>query len=106
MILCECGRFIEGNTFKDYIKTSANPSTPTIGHEKCGIVFDFIDNKRQKTFSSKKELKSLAMRFAEKYTLEYDVIEKFLLEIDRLKSTGNLSDNDIINTAFKKYNSG
>ena len=46
------------------------------------------------------------MRFAEKYTLEYDVIEKFLLEIDRLKSTGNLSDNDIINTAFKKYNSG
>lgn len=105
MILCECGGFIEGNTFKDYIKTSANPSTPTIGYKQCGVAFDFIDNKRQKIFLSKKELKCLAMRFAEKYILEYNAIEKFLLEVDRLKSTGNLSDVDIITIAFKKYSS-
>jgi hypothetical protein len=34
MIIGECGEIIEGDTFKDYIKTSANPSTPTIGHKE------------------------------------------------------------------------
>ena len=49
MILCECGEFIEGETFKDYIQTSANPSTSTIGHKKCGLIFDFFDGKMPKT---------------------------------------------------------
>jgi hypothetical protein len=37
-VICECGEIIEGDTFKDYIITSANPSTPTIGHKKCGHI--------------------------------------------------------------------
>jgi len=100
MILCECGEFIKGNTFKDYIKTSANPSTPTIGHCKCGLIFDFFDYEKPKKYSSKKELKSLAIRFAEQRKLELDIIEKFMLEVDRLKSSGRLSDYDILMTAF------
>ena len=45
MILCECGEIIEGDTFKDYLKTSVSPSTPTVGHKKCGYIFNFIDGK-------------------------------------------------------------
>ena len=102
MIICECGEIIEGNTFKDYIKTSANPSTPTIGHKKCGHIFNFIDQKQSKKYSSKIELKSLAMRFAQKKNFDCIAIEKFLLEVDNLKSSGNLSDNEILIKAFKR----
>lgn len=105
MILCECGEIIEGctfRTFRDYIKTTAGPSTPTIGHLKCGHVFNFIDMRSSKSYSSRKELKSLAMRFAEKNKLECVAIEKFLVEVDRLKSNGNLYDRDILVTAFRR----
>ncbi|NJD51991.1 MAG: hypothetical protein FIB07_03900 [Candidatus Methanoperedens sp.] len=100
MILCECGEIIDGNTFKDYIKTSANPSTPTIGHKKCGHIFNFIDQKQSKKYSSKIELKMLSMAFAKKNNFEIEKTEKFLLEVDKLKSTGNLTDNEIIIKAF------
>jgi hypothetical protein len=102
MMLCECGEIIDGDIFRDYIKTSKNPSTPTIGHKKCGIVLNFIDEKMPKKYSSRKELKSLAMKFIEKKNLDYSVTERFLIEVDRLKSYGNLSDCNIITTAFDK----
>ena len=104
MILCECGEIIKDGTFKDYIKTSVNPSTSTIGHQKCGLIFDFFDNKRPKKYSSKKELKSLAVFFAEKNDLEQKNIGKFLLEVDRLKSSGKFSDYDILLAAYKNLN--
>ena len=88
--------------FRDYIRTSANPSTPTVGHKKCGHIFNFIDKTPSKKYSSRKELKSLAMRFAEKNDLNQIAIEKFLIEVDRLKSCGNLSDKDILVKAFQK----
>ncbi len=102
MILCECGEVIVGCKFRDYIKTSANPSTPTIGHKKCGLVFNFIDDKIHKKYSSRKELKILARRFAEKNHMEGGAVEKFLLEVDRLKSGQHLSDCDILVAAFQK----
>lgn len=101
MILCECGEIIGNTKFRDYIKTSANPSSPTFGHEKCGLIFNFIDGTFPKRYSSRKELKSLAMRFAEKNNMDIKIIERFLVEVDRLKSNGNLSDNGILVSAFK-----
>ncbi len=102
-IICECGEVIDCNSiFKSYIKTSANPSTQTIGHKKCGCIFNFIDDKIPKKYSKKKELKSLAMKFAEKKNMKYDAISRFLLEVDRLKSSGNLSDSDILVAAFQR----
>jgi len=92
MILCECGEFIEGETFKDYIQTSANPSTSTIGHKKCGLIFNFLDNKMPKRYSSRKELKNL----------DQNTLGKFLLEVDRLKSLGKLSDYEILLTAYRR----
>jgi hypothetical protein len=100
MILCECGKFIEGCTFKCYIKTSSNPSTPTIGHRRCGLVFDFIDGMLPKRYSSKIELKSIALHFAEINELDYQEIERLLIEVDRLKSKGKLSDMQILLKAF------
>ncbi len=102
MIICECGEIIKHCSFKDYIRTSANPSTPTIGHKKCGHVFNFIDDRMPRKYSSKKELKSLAMRFAEKNHLDCAGSERFLIEVDRLKSCGNLTDCDILVAAFQK----
>lgn len=102
MILCECGEIVNGATFKDYIKTSANPSTSTIGHQKCGLIFDFYDDKVPKKYSSRKELKSLAVRFAEKNDLDQNYLGKFLVEVDRLKSAGKLSDRDILLTAYQR----
>ena len=93
---------MEENTFKDYTKTSANPSTRTIGHQKCGIIFNFIDGKSPKKYSSRKELKILAAKFADKNELLKENIEKFLLEVDRLKSRGQLSDAEILIGAYKK----
>ena len=102
MILCECGEIVDGDTFKDYIKTSANPSTPTIGHKACGHIFNFIDGIHSKQYSSKRELKTLAAKYAEKHKMNWNEIEYLLIEVDRLKSSGNLSDMEILNAAFKK----
>ena len=55
-----------------------------------------------KKYSSRKELKSLAMRFAQKNEMESESVEKFLLEVDRLKSSGNKSDYDILVEAFNR----
>ena len=101
MILCECGEFIEGHTFKDYIKTSSNPSTPTIGHRNCGLLFNLIDDKLPKRFSSRIELKKIAFMFAEKNEMDQTATGQFLLEVDRLKSQGKLSDMDILLAAYK-----
>lgn len=101
MMLCECGEVVGNCKFRDYIKTSANPSSPTIGHKKCGLVFNFVDDKFQKRYSSRKELKSLAIRFAEKNNMDHKVIGRFLLEVERLKSNGVLTDNDILISALK-----
>ena len=103
MILCECGEFIDGSTFKDYIKTSINPSTPTVGHARCGLIFDFIDGEMPKRYSSRTELKSLALKFAEKNRLDDEITGKFLLEVDRLKSKGTMSDIDILMVASDAF---
>lgn len=102
MILCDCGEIVDGDSFKDYIKTSANPSTPTIGHKKCGHIFNFIDGKMPKIYSSKKELKTKAVNYAEKHKLSYGEIEFLLIEVDRLKSAGNLSDGEVLSSAFRE----
>jgi hypothetical protein len=102
MLICECGEIIKGGTFRDYIRTSAGPSTSTIGHNKCGHIFNFIDDKKPKKYSSRKELKSIAMSFCEKNNLEFRDIERFLVDVDRLKSSGNLTDGDILIKAFEK----
>jgi hypothetical protein len=102
MILCECGEFVDGCTFKDFIETSANPSTPTIGHRNCGLIFNFIDGSMPKKFSSRAQLKSLAMKLAEKYDLDNDALGRLLLAVDRLKTSGKLSDGEILITALKE----
>ena len=101
MILCECGEFVEGSTFKDYIATTSNPSTPTIGHKKCGLIFNFIDMGVPKRYSSKVELKRIAMKYAEMKKLDEETVGKFLLEVDRLKFHGKLCDMDVLVAAFR-----
>ncbi len=96
MILCECGEFIDRCTFKDYIETSSNPSTPTFGHIGCGLIFNFVDGTLPKRYSSKKDLKTIAMRFAEMNNFDQKDLDRFLIEVDRLKSTGKLPDMDIL----------
>lgn len=105
MIICDCGEIIKGGTFREYMKTSAGPSTSTIGHKKCGFIFNFIDDKKPKKYSSRKELKNIAMSFCEKNNLEFNDIERFLIDVNRLKSSGNLPDGDILIKAFEKLNS-
>ena len=92
---------MEGGTFKDYIKTSANPSTRTIGHKNCGLIFNFIDEKNPKKYSSRKELKILAGKFAEKNLLP-EYVAQFLLGVDRLKSRGRLQDSEILVRAYRE----
>lgn len=103
MILCECGEFIDGNTFKDYIETSINPSTATVGHARCGLIFDFIDGEIPKSYSSRTKLKSLALKFAEKSRFDDEITGKFLLEVDRLKSKGTMSDIEILMAASDAF---
>jgi hypothetical protein len=55
-----------------------------------------------KRYSSKTELKSIATKFAEKHKLSYKEMECLLIEVDRLKSSGNLSDGVILSSAFRK----
>lgn len=102
MILCECGEFVKSDVFKDFIKTSANPSTSAIGHSKCGLIFNFIDNGKPKKYSTKKELKKIAFKYAEIHNFDYVIIERLLVEVDRLKSTGKLSDYEIIVEAIQR----
>jgi hypothetical protein len=90
------------NIFKYYIDTSINPSTPTIGHTKCGLIYNFIDGKPPKKYSTKKELKALALKFIKKRTNDQHFIEKYLLFVDRLKSKGNLTDAEILIKAFEE----
>lgn len=99
MILCECGKLIGDTVFKDYIKTSLNPSTGTIGHKNCGLIFNFVDGKRQKRYSSRKELKMLAAKFAEK-NMPAECTAQFLLEVERFKSQGTMQDVDILMNAY------
>ncbi len=54
-----------------------------------------------KKYSSRKELKILAMRFAKKNRMEREDSGRFLLKVDRLKSNGNLSDCEILIKAFQ-----
>lgn len=99
MILCECGELIDGAIFKDYIKTSLNPSTRTIGHRNCGLIFNFVDEKRPKRYSSRKELKIMAAKFAQK-NLPIEYTAKFLLEVEMFKSQGRLQDVEILMNAY------
>jgi hypothetical protein len=100
-ILCECGEFVRGHTFKDYIPTSISPSTPTFGHSGCGLIFDLVDGELPRSFSTRIQLKSIAMRFAKMNKMEDGSACLFLLEVDRLKSRGNVCDMDILITAHK-----
>ncbi len=106
MFVCECGKLVKGklreDTFKDYIETSQNPSTRTIGHRSCGLIFNFVDGNWPKKYSSRKELKILAAAFAEINKLHSGETEKFLLEVDRLKSHGKFSDDQILLSAYQK----
>lgn len=106
MILCECGEFIEGCTFKEYIHTSSGPSTPTIGHRKCGLILDFVDGRMPKRYSTKSQLKSLAVRYAAKMGLGGDRIGGFLVEVDRIKSEGNHTDYAVLVMAYRKVADG
>lgn len=101
MILCECGEFVEGAVFKDYIKTSFNPSTRTIGHMKCGLIFNFVDGNGPKKYSSRKELKILAAKFAQK-NLPVEYTAKFLLSVEKFKSQGRLQDVEIFQLAYRE----
>ncbi|HIH94044.1 TPA: hypothetical protein HA338_08380 [Methanosarcina acetivorans] len=92
---------IREDTFNVYIKTSRNPSTRTIGHRNCGLIFDFVEENWPKKYSSRKELKILAARFAENNKFSPEIVSKFLLEVDRLKSCGKLSDDRILVYAYQ-----
>jgi hypothetical protein len=100
-ILCECGEFIQGHTFKDYIPTTISPSTSTFGHSGCGLIFNLVNGELPKSFSTRVQLKSIAIRFAEMKKMEDEFVCLFLLEVDRLKSRGNICDIDIIIAAHK-----
>ncbi|MCC7577328.1 MAG: hypothetical protein KK926_10905 [Methanomethylovorans sp.] len=99
MILCECGEFIETDIFRDYMKTSLNPSTRTVGHRNCGLMINFVDEKRPKRYSSRKELKMLACKFAQK-NLPVENTAQFLLAVERFKSQGRLQDLEILMNAY------
>jgi hypothetical protein len=105
MLICECGKLVREklweDTFKDYIETSLNPSTRTIGHRNCGLIFNFVDGDWPKKYSSKKELKILAAAFAANNKLYSEKFNKFLLEVDRLKSHGKFSDDQILLYAYQ-----
>lgn len=55
-----------------------------------------------KKYSSRRELKSLVVRFGEKNNLDYKDIEILLIEADRLKSIGTLPDLEILIRAIQK----
>jgi hypothetical protein len=100
-ILCECGEFVQGHTFKDYIPTTISPSTSTFGHSGCGLIFNLVNGELPKSFSTRIQLKGIAMRFAEMNKMEAELVGLFLLEVDRLKSRGDICDMDILILAHK-----
>ncbi len=100
-MLCECGEFVLGHTFKDYIPTTISPSTSTFGHSGCGLIFNLVNGELPKSFSTRIKLKVIAMRFAEMNKMGDEFVALFLLEVDRLKSRGNISDIDILIAAHK-----
>jgi hypothetical protein len=101
MLLCECGRFVGRDTFRCYIPTKRNPSTPVFGHRYCGRIFDLCDEDFPTVCSSKTELKRLAMDFAEIKRLDDWSTMSFLSEVDRLKSEhGQTPDIKILLAAF------
>lgn len=102
MIICECGESVGADKFKDYIKTSKNPSTSTFGHSKCGFIFNFVDNNLYGSYSPKIKLKVIAKKFADAKKMNPKDIEKFLLEVDRLKRVGNLTDTIILANAYER----
>lgn len=99
IILCECGEFIERDTFRDYIKTSANPSTPTIGHCKCGLIFNFVDGKPIKRYSTKNELKVIAMKYAKIKGMDAPITERFMAYVTTIKTNRNLPDVEVLQEA-------
>jgi hypothetical protein len=101
IFVCECGKLVREDIFKVYINTSKNPSTRTIGHKNCGLIFNFVDGNWPKKYSTKKELKFLAAAFAENNKLYSEKAYKFLLEVDRLKSRGKFSDDQILVYAYQ-----
>lgn len=60
-----------------------------------------MDEGMPKRYSSRKELKAIAAKFASKKSLDDEMLGNFLLDVDRLKSDGNLSDMEILIRAFK-----
>lgn len=60
-----------------------------------------MDGKCPKKYSSRKELKALAVTFAECNKLSPEIVAKFLLEADRLKSCGKLSDDKVLVNAYQ-----
>jgi hypothetical protein len=66
------------------------------------LLLNLVDQGLPKRYSSRKELKTLAMNFSKKLNLDNRATELFLLEVDRLKSKGILSDGEIIARAHKK----
>lgn len=59
-----------------------------------------MDGDWPKKYSSKKELKILAVAFAENNKIYSEHIGRFLLEVDRLKSHGKFSDDQILVYAY------
>jgi len=60
-----------------------------------------VDGKCPKKYSSKRELKTIAAAFAQINELSSEETGKFLLEVDRLKSCGKLSDDRILVYAYQ-----
>ena len=102
MVICECGDTVGKDKFKDYIKTSTNPSTETFGHSKCGFIFNFVDNYPIGRYSSKVKLKLIAKKFAEKVNMDSGETERFLLAVDRLKRSNDLPDFIILKRAYER----
>jgi hypothetical protein len=91
-ILYECGEFVQGHTFKDYIPTTIGPSTSTFGHCGCGLIFNLVDGNLPKSFSTRIQLKGIAMRFAEMNKIGAESVGLFLLDCrhDVLSCMANL----------------
>ena len=65
------------------------------------MLFNFIDEGMPKRYSSKRELKSIAMKFAAKCQMSDEVVGIFLLKVDIEKSNGKFSDAEVLLRAFK-----
>lgn len=106
MFVCECGKLVREKRreeiFIDYISTSRSPSTRTIGHRDCGLILNFVDGNWSKKYSSRKELKALAATFAVTNKFSCEETGKFMVEVDKLKSHGKLSDDRILVSAYQK----